>query len=129
MIERKIQLTPVEVKRDKFGYWIHPEYQKYLIFNHPENENLSQFDYEQMQNFLNVDFIDSDMYDELTDDQIDQYLNDGDQSIVINWTPKQPRNDAFLVCIFVCVDGVLARWAVSRPSTHTALVQSIGEIA
>lgn len=129
MIERKIQLTPIEVKRDEFGYWIHPEYQKYLIFNHPENKKLSQFDYEQMQNFLNVDFYDSDMCDELTDDQLDQYENDFDQSIVIHWNPKQPKAEAFLVSIFTCDDGVLARWAVQRPSVHTALVQSIGEIA
>lgn len=129
MIERKIQLNPVAIERDKGGYWIHPEYHKYLIINHPENEMLSKFDFESMKNFLNVDLIDCDICDELTGDQLDQYENNFDETIVINWMPKQPNDDAFLVSIFSCDDGVIARWAVPRASLDTTLEKSIGEIA
>lgn len=107
------QLKPVEVVRDNYGYWTHPEFTKYwneVIGEGAEYCTTEQ--HEALKRDLNIETFRTSL--ELEDYEAwEKYVESSDAS---DWQPEEPIIDGewFLVSIFCNEDGAFATWGKEK---------------
>lgn len=101
------QLKPCEIKRDKYGLWIHPVYLKYIQDHFGDSEWISQKQYDELKKHFNIvtariyleGSVSEDLYEEITQ-----------SSNLTKWEPIAPHG-FFLIQIANTDDDAYALFA------------------
>ncbi|HEE6447054.1 TPA: hypothetical protein R7R87_002770 [Acinetobacter baumannii] len=101
------QLKPTEIIRDEMGYWVHPEYLKYLDDNYADQEWLSQSEWDQLKQHFNIVTVRLYLEGSVSDDLFLEIMDSSDLS---KWNPIAPHG-FFLIDIGFTEDGAEALFA------------------
>lgn len=101
------QLKPCEIKRDKYGSWIHPVYLKYIQDHFGDSEWISQKQYDALKKYFNIvttriyleGSVSEDLYEEISK-----------SSDLTKWDPIAPHG-FFLIQIGQNDDDIFALFA------------------
>lgn len=106
------QLTPVDVVRGEYGFWIHPVLDKYLTEILGEREFMTESEHSKMALHFNVHFYRKEMERDCSEELAEKYWGDGDIDAVKDWQPTPPPSGRwFLVSINDTDDGPVAWFA------------------
>lgn len=109
------QLKPVEVVRDEYGSWIHPEYRKYLDEHHENQEWLSQSEWDAIKRHFNIETVSFYLESCTSMDDWEKMMENAD---LTDWKPIAP-NGFFLMDIHFTEDDAIAVFA--RPIRETEI--------
>lgn len=97
-----MDIRPVELTRDENGFWYHPDIPWDRV---PEEQSPAPY-----LNFAGYETHWSEMYDELSNEENDQYANSNSPDVSF-WAPKVPAGpEWFLAAIYDTEDGPVALW-------------------
>lgn len=133
------QLKAVEVVRNQYGFWNHPDWKNYFETNFNKQEHLSEEDITRLHVHFNVKTDRVYFESEAPEELIVRYFDKGDQTAIIDWNPSKPDHDRdwFLVSIFENSNGdVIALWAkqyntflsIERPLFEKNFVENGGDL-
>ncbi|WP_139851312.1 hypothetical protein [Acinetobacter pullicarnis] len=106
------QLKPVDVVRNDYGSWSHPEFDKYWEANFNDAEGCSNEQWDELKRYFNIETFQISL--EL--DNYDQWEKYGDGGDLSDWNPEKPvaSGDWFLMLIYGNEDGAFAEWAKEK---------------
>ena len=110
------QLTPVEIKRDETGSWIHPEFLKYLNSLEDDAEFITNEDWRKFKNHFNVETVTLWMESSVSSDDWESMMDDCDIS---KWDPIAPHG-FFLIDIGFSEDDAYAIFARPKRVSEVA---------
>ncbi|MDC4730812.1 hypothetical protein NQ785_08615 [Acinetobacter baumannii] len=105
------QLKPVEVVRNQYGEWTHPEvdaYLKNILGDDAEFMNQEQWD--ELKRHFNIVTVKTYLESTVSPDEFDEIMDDADLS---KWQPLAPHG-FFLMSIYFTEDGADAIWAKEK---------------
>lgn len=101
------QLKPTEIVRDEMGFWIHPEYRKYLDKHHDNQEWISQSEWDEMKRYFNIKTVMLWMEASVSEDDWEIMMDSND---IRKWEPIAPHG-FFLIDIGFSEDDAYALFA------------------
>lgn len=110
------QLTPVEIKRDETGSWIHPEFLNYLNSLDGDAEFISDNEWCELKNHFNVETVTLWMESSVSSDDWESMMDDCDIS---KWDPIAPHG-FFLIDIGFSEDDAYAIFARPKRVSEVA---------
>lgn len=110
------QLTPVEIKRDETGSWIHPEFLNYLNSLDGDAEFISDKEWCELKNHFNVETVTLWMESSVSSDDWESMMDDCDMS---KWDPIAPHG-FFLIDIGFSEDDAYAIFARPKRVSEVA---------
>ena len=110
------QLTPVEIKRDETGSWIHPEFLKYLNSLEDDAEFITNEDWRKFKSDFNVETVTFWMESSVSSDDWESMMDDCDIS---KWDPIAPHG-FFLIDIGFSEDDAYAIFARPKRVSEVA---------
>lgn len=110
------QLTPVEIKRDETGSWIHPEFLKYLNNLDGDSEFFTDEDWHEFKSDFNVETVTLRMESSVSSDDWESMMDDFDIS---KWDPIAPHG-FFLIDIGFSEDDAYAIFARPKRVSEVA---------
>ena len=125
MILKTDQLMPVEVERNRFGAWTHPEVVKYLRENGLDTyEVLSSDDWEELKRYFNIGTVKFYLEAHVSEDLYEEILDKTDLNL---WDPIPPHG-FFLMSINFTEDGAEAVWAKEAFNPTKSVEESLKEM-
>lgn len=105
------QLKPVEVVRNQYGEWTHPEVDVYLknILG-DDAEFMTQEQWDELKRHFNIVTVKTYLESTVSADEFDEIMDDADLS---KWQPLAPHG-FFLMSIYYTEDGADAIWAKEK---------------
>lgn len=101
------QLEPVEVVRDEYGCWMHPEFREYLDKHHYNQEQLSEDEWESLKRHFNIQTVNFYLDGSVSPDDWEQMMDEPNLS---KWDPIWP-DGFFLIDIGFTEDDAIAIFA------------------
>jgi hypothetical protein len=126
MIEKINQLKPVDVIRDQYGFWVHPEYQNYWNISFGEGVDFctdSQWEKLEMNLGIDTKVVELPHMDE---------NDDYDMSLISDQVINNLKPDGegwFIFSIHECNDGPVAWWAKPKNALPEAVIESLKEVS
>lgn len=107
-----IQLKPVEVVRDKDGFFTHPQYSNALDQLLGEREYPTEQEWEDFKKSLGIEIFRTWLDGDASQEVVDRYF-DGNIAACADWNPSYPNIDGywFIVSIHDTEEGVVCLWA------------------
>ena len=110
------QLTPVEIKRDETGSWIHPEFLNYLNGLDGDAEFITNEDWRKFKSDFNVETVTLWMESSVSSDDWESMMDDCD---ITKWDPIAPHG-FFLIDIGFSEDDAYALFARPKRVSEVA---------
>ncbi|MGO3385362.1 MAG: hypothetical protein ACTIMQ_11600 [Acinetobacter guillouiae] len=103
------QLKPVEVVRDEYGSWIHPEYRKYLDDHFGDKESISLSEWHELKRYFNIQTVSLWLSASVSEDDFEEIM-EMENADLTDWKPIAP-NGFFLMDIHFTEDDAIAVFA------------------
>lgn len=101
------QLTPVEIKRDETGSWIHPEFLNYLNSLESEADFFTNEEWTELERHFNIETVEIWMKASASEDDWEVMMDTAD---ITKWDPIAPHG-FFLIEIGFSEDDAYALFA------------------
>jgi len=107
-----IKLQPIEVVRDDYGFFYHPEYYSNLEALLMNRESPTAEEWAKLQKDLGITISHKWLEDDASAEIRDLYF-DGNVEACALWNPSKPdsQNDWFIISIHDTEDGPICLWA------------------
>ena len=110
------QLTPVEIKRDETGSWIHPDFLNYLNSLESESDFFTNEEWAELKRHFNIETVTLWMESSVSSDDWESMMDKCDMS---KWDPIAPHG-FFLIDIGFSEDDAYAIFARPKRVSEVA---------